>query len=100
MRDERGENQPHHVVLVGRSGDHPGTGIYLTERGTKPQAVATGEETFRRENRLPSNVALVARVVFSGEEPDAVAFIERLIEVADDPLLARSQAAHPGRATA
>ena len=73
----------HHVVLVGRSGGHPGTNIYLTEPGSRRDAVATGEATFRREQRLPSNVALVARVVFSGTEPESVAFIERLVEAAD-----------------
>jgi hypothetical protein len=54
-----------HVVVVGRAGHHSGTSIYLVGPGPKRQAIRTGEDNYRRENRLAPNIALVSRVVMS-----------------------------------
>lgn len=73
------DDDEYHVVVVGRAGDHVGAMINVVGPGRKREAVATCERAFRKEHRLPSSVALVARVVFSGSEVGAADFTARLI---------------------
>jgi hypothetical protein len=69
-----------HVIIVGRAGGHPGTGIYLFGPGPKRLAIDAGQEKFRRENKLPKNIQLVSHCVFSGDESMGETFVTNLMD--------------------
>lgn len=64
---------PYHVVIVGRSGDHPGAIVSVVGPGKKRHAISTCEAEFRRQHQLPTSVALVSKVVFTGPADEAEA---------------------------
>lgn len=80
------ETEDHHVVIVGRAGDHPGSNIYLTTPGSKKEAIHTAETLYRRDQNLSRNIALASRVVFSGGEEEGKIFINKLTKFMDDKM--------------
>lgn len=73
-----------HVVVVGRAGGHPGSGIYVTHPGTKREAILTGEKIFRKENDLAPNIALQSSVAHSGSDVSCVLFVTKMMQKMDE----------------
>lgn len=71
--------EEYHVVVVGRTGEHPGSDVCLFGPGSKRLAVHTCEKNYRIKQDLKTNVSLISTVVFSGGKDAANVFIDRLI---------------------
>lgn len=68
----------HHVVVIGRTGKHEQSMVYLLGPGTKKDAIQKSIVTYRENKRLASNISLVSTVVYSGTEENATEFYNKL----------------------
>lgn len=70
-----------YVVLVGRTGKHIGTNFYTVRARSKRDALSSSTSQYRRSNQLGKNIALVNKIVYTGTEHGAQAFMNRLNEL-------------------
>lgn len=75
------EQEDYHVVIVGRSGDHVGAGIYVAGPGSRKNAIFTGEKCYQGQFKVATNVALRSNIAYSGDAEDCEAFVAKLDEM-------------------
>lgn len=72
--------EDYHVVIVGRTGEHRGTGLYVVGPGSRRNAIFTGEKAYQNQFKVATNIALRSHIAHSGSEFSCREFVLKMEE--------------------